>query len=310
MDNHYPPTTQPQATAGNPFIPKSIMFSSLLSGTLGEILAPSPSVSAEKKEPSSEQEQQEQQQQEASGQGAQTYSMPRQEEDAAARASVNKTLADASTLFPFPEVEKRAAPSPSPTGVTPTAAMTDPAATDVTGMLANLSLADEKKEQEQEQQTGRQSAAAVLMPPPPPPSMSNSSSLASLRPPPPTPGVTPPSSKIENEGEGDRGDSINSNLLPAFATPSKQTPGTGRKGSAARRRYTVSPMLSRTPKKMEPRLGDMVLKVGQEGRREGGKEGETLTHRQGVTLTHRHNDSNAPYACGLWIPSLPPPPPL
>ncbi|KAM3568694.1 hypothetical protein VYU27_009192, partial [Nannochloropsis oceanica] len=237
------------------------MFSSLLSGTLGEILAPSPSVSAEKKEPSSEQEQQEQQQQEASGQGAQTYSIPRQEEDAAARASVNKTLADASTLFPFPEVEKRAAPSPSPTGVTPTAAMTDPAATDVTGMLANLSLADEKKEQEQEQQTGRQSAAAVLMPPPPPPSMSNSSSLASLRPPPPTPGVTPPSSKIENEGEGDRGDSINSNLLPAFATPSKQTPGTGRKGSAARRRYTVSPMLSRTPKKMEPRLGDMVLKA-------------------------------------------------
>ena len=240
------------------------MFTSLLSGTIGEILAPSPSVSAEKKRPPPEQEQQEQQQQEASGQDEQTYTTPQQEEDEAARASVNKTLADASTLFPFPEIENRAPPPPLPPGVTTTAAMTDTAAGDVTGMLASLSLAEEEKEQEQQQQHRRQSAAAVLMPPPPPPSMSNSSFLASLRPTLPTPEVTPPSSNTGKEGEGGRGDSINSNLLPAFATPSKQTPGTDRKGSAARRRYTISPMLTRTPKKMEPRLGDMVLKVGRE----------------------------------------------
>ena len=52
--------TNNTATAGTPFIPKSTMFTSLLSGTIGEILAPSPSVSTEKKRPSSEQEQQEQ----------------------------------------------------------------------------------------------------------------------------------------------------------------------------------------------------------------------------------------------------------
>jgi len=240
------------------------MFASLLRGSLGEILAPSAEKQKKPSSASSEQQEQEQQeQQEASGQEQQTYSTPQQEQDAAARASVEKTLADASTLFPFTGTEDKASPPSLPSGATTTVTMADTSAADMTGMLASLSLADEEKERQQQQQRRRQSAAAILMPPPPPPSMSNSSSLTSIHATPPTEEVTPPNSTTG------RGDSINSNLLPAFATPSKQTPGTGRKGSAARRRYTISPMLTRTPKKLEPRLGDMVLKVervGMEGR--------------------------------------------
>jgi len=253
---------------------------------LGEILAPSPPASAEKKKrPSSSDLQQEQQE----PQEQQTYSTPQQEEDAAARASVDKTLADASTLFPF---TSGSLPLPPP-GATTITAMPDTTAADVTGMLASLSLTDEEKERQQQQQRRRQSAAAILMPPPPPPSMSNSSSLASINATPPTQEVTPPNSTTGSGGGGDRGDSINSNLLPAFATPSKQTPSTGRKGSAARRRYTISPMLTRTPKKLEPRLGDKVLKV-REGGEEGWRKGLTfdfpvLRHAHTHTSTHPHD---------------------
>jgi hypothetical protein len=213
------------------------MISGLLRGTLGEILAPSPPASTQKKRVSEDP---------AAGKNEPTgqenpslASRPQNDEDTT--GGMQGSPCHDPTTAPH---EPRAASSFSP--VQPPPAMGE----DLTSKMNSLTI------------KGSIQTATAGMPPPLPPGP------AAWTPPPPE--STPPSASSSIPGPTSRA----TNLLPAFSTPSKQTPGPKTGGSAARRRYTISPMLTGTPKTLEPALRDRVVQVGSEGGREGGGEGQ------------------------------------
>jgi len=209
------------------------MISGLLRGTLGEILAPSPPASTQKKRVS---EDPAAEKNEPTGQENPSLASRPQKDEDTTRGTQGSPCHDPTTA----PHEPRAASSLSPVQPPPTMGE------DLTSKMKSLTI------------KGSIQTAAARMPPPLPPGP------AALTPPPPE--STPPSGSSSIPGPTSRA----TNLLSVFSTPSKQTPGPKTGGSAARRRYTISPMLTGTPKALEPALRDRVVQVGREGGREGG----------------------------------------